>query len=39
MFNKVVLVGNLTRDIELRYTTSGKPISQQGIEAAYRRKT
>ncbi len=23
MFNKVVLVGNLTRDIELRYTTSG----------------
>ena len=31
MFNKVVLVGNLTRDIELRYTTSGSAIGNCGI--------
>ena len=31
MFNKVVLVGNLTRDIELRYTTSGSAIGNSGI--------
>ncbi|MDL0089734.1 single-stranded DNA-binding protein [Campylobacter gastrosuis] len=31
MFNKVVLVGNLTRDIELRYTPSGSAIGNTGI--------
>lgn len=31
MFNKVVLVGNLTRDIELRYTTSGSAIGNSAI--------
>ena len=31
MFNKVVLVGNLTRDIELRYTTSGVAIGNSSI--------
>ena len=31
MFNRVVLVGNLTRDIELRYTTSGSAIGNSGI--------
>ncbi|AQW88286.1 single-stranded DNA binding protein [Campylobacter pinnipediorum subsp. caledonicus] len=31
MFNKVVLVGNLTRDIELRYTTTGVAIGNSGI--------
>lgn len=31
MFNKVVLVGNLTRDIELRYTTTGSAIGNTGI--------
>ena len=31
MFNKIVLVGNLTRDIELRYTTSGVAIGNSSI--------
>ncbi|MBP3224818.1 MAG: single-stranded DNA-binding protein, partial [Campylobacter sp.] len=31
MFNKVVLVGNLTRDIELRYLQTGTAIGKTGI--------
>ena len=31
MFNKVVLVGNLTRDIELRYLQNGTAIGKTGI--------
>jgi single-strand DNA-binding protein len=31
MYNKVVLVGNLTRDVELRYTQSGSAIGNTGI--------
>lgn len=31
MFNKIVLVGNLTRDIELRYTQGGAAIGSCGI--------
>ena len=31
MFNKIVLVGNLTKDIELRYTQSGAAIGSCGI--------
>jgi single-strand DNA-binding protein len=31
MFNKVILVGNLTRDIELRYSQSGMGIAKTGI--------
>ena len=31
MFNRVVLVGNLTRDIELRYTTAGAAIGNSAI--------
>ena len=31
MFNKIVLVGHLTRDIELRYTQSGGAIGSAGI--------
>ena len=31
MFNKVILVGNLTRDIELRYTPSGTAVGNTGI--------
>jgi len=31
MFNKVVLVGNLTRDIELRYTTAGMAVAKTAI--------
>ncbi len=31
MFNKVVLVGNLTRDIELRYAQSGSAVANTAI--------
>lgn len=31
MFNKVVLLGNLTRDIELRYFQSGSAIGSTGL--------
>lgn len=31
MFNKVVLVGNLTRDIELRYLQNGTALGKTGI--------
>lgn len=31
MFNKIVLVGNLTKPIELRYTQSGAAIGSAGI--------
>ena len=30
-FNKVILVGNLTRDPELRYTTKGTAIAKIGV--------
>jgi len=31
MFNKIILVGNLTRDIELRYSQSGSAIAKTAI--------
>ena len=31
MFNKIILVGNLTRDIELRYTQGNAAIGSSGI--------
>jgi len=31
MFNKVILIGNLTRDVELRYTPSGSAIAKFGL--------
>ena len=31
MFNKIMLIGNLTRDVELRYTQSGTAIGKFGI--------
>ncbi len=31
MYNKVILVGNLTRDIELRYTPSGTAVGKVGL--------
>ncbi|MDR2099203.1 MAG: single-stranded DNA-binding protein [Campylobacteraceae bacterium] len=38
MFNRVILVGNLTRDIELRYTPSGMAICTTGIAVNHRYK-
>ena len=31
MFNKVILVGNLTRDIEIRYSQGGMAIANTAI--------
>jgi len=31
MYNKVILIGNLTRDIELRYTPSGTAVAKMGL--------
>ena len=36
--NKVMLIGNLTRDSELRHTNSGFPILEMGIAVNERRK-
>jgi len=36
MFNKIVLVGNLTRDIELRYTQGGAAIGSCGIAVTHK---
>lgn len=31
MLNKVMIIGNLTRDVELRYTPSGAAVGEFGI--------
>jgi single-strand DNA-binding protein len=36
--NRVVLVGRLTRDAELRYTASGQPVSNISLAINQRRK-
>lgn len=36
--NKVFLMGNLTRDVELRYTPSGTAVSDIGVAVNERRK-
>lgn len=37
-FNRVILVGNLTRDPELRYLTSGNAVTDIGLAVNDRRK-
>lgn len=37
-FNKVILIGNLTRDPELRYTPSGTAVSDIGVAVNEKRK-
>ncbi|MGA1932917.1 single-stranded DNA-binding protein [Arcobacter sp. YIC-464] len=39
MYNKVIMVGNLTRDIELRYLPSGAAIAKSAIATSYKYKT
>ena len=39
MFNKIILVGNLTRDIELRYTQSGSAIAKTAIATSKKFST
>jgi single-strand DNA-binding protein len=38
MYNRVILVGNLTRDMEIRYTQSGSAIGKVGIATNRRYK-
>lgn len=37
-FNRVILVGRLTRDIDLRYTASGLAVTDAGLAVSDRRK-
>ena len=36
MFNKIILVGNLTRDIELRYSQAGMGIANSAIATSHK---
>jgi len=38
MYNKVILIGNLTKDPELRYTPQGTPVTSFRIAVNYRYK-
>lgn len=38
-FNRVILVGNITRDIELKYTQGGTAVTEVGLAVNDRRKT
>jgi single-strand DNA-binding protein len=38
MFNKIILIGNLTKDPELRYTTQGTPVSTFRLAVNYKYK-
>ncbi len=38
-YNRVILVGNLTRDIELKYTPGGTAVSDIGMAVNDRRKS
>jgi len=38
MFNKVILIGNLTKDPELRYTPQGTPVASFRLAVNYRYK-
>ena len=37
-FNKVILIGNLTKDPEIRYTPSGTPVANLGLAVNHRYK-
>lgn len=39
MYNKIIVVGNLTRDIELRYSQSGSAIGNVGIASTKKFKS
>ncbi len=38
-YNRVILLGNLTRDVELRYTPSGTAVTEVGLAVNDRRKS
>lgn len=37
-YNRVILMGNVTRDIQLRYTPAGTPVTEVGMAVNDRRK-
>ncbi len=37
-YNRVILMGNLTRDVQLRYTPAGTPVTEIGLAVNDRRK-
>jgi single-strand DNA-binding protein len=37
-YNRVILMGNLTRDVQLRHTPSGTPVTEVGLAVNDRRK-
>ncbi len=37
-YNRVILIGNLTRDVELRFTPGGLPVTEIGLAVNDRRK-
>ena len=39
MYNKVVMIGNLSRDIELRYLPSGSAVAKSAIATSYKYKS
>jgi len=39
MYNKVIMAGNLTRDIELRYLPSGSAVGKTAIATSYKYKS
>ncbi len=39
MFNKVILIGNLTRDVSLSYTTSGQAVAKCGLAVTEKFKS
>jgi single-strand DNA-binding protein len=38
-FNRVILLGNMTRDVELKYTGGGTAVTEIGLAVNDRRKT
>ena len=38
MYNRIILVGNLTRDVELRYLPSGSAVAKIGLATNRRFK-
>lgn len=39
MYNKVILIGNLTKDVELKYLPSGSAIANGAIATSHKYKT
>ncbi|MBS1113786.1 MAG: single-strand binding protein family, partial [Nitrospirae bacterium] len=38
MYNKIILIGNLTKDPELRYTPQGTPVASFRLAVNYKYK-